>query len=1187
MTNKNLANFIKYCLGYVKITHERTVIAHQKDPINLSKEHFSLMKLFEHGNNSIGELINLNTFYSYDPKEVPESKREQYEKEKELANKIENIYNKYHNDQFTKQIAFSFGYFEIEIPINLNDDSIDLENGEEFEETTSSKTKIDRYPLFALPIKIEKEISGDGIGKYYVYLVDSEIQINIGMLESIIGEDGYLQLLEEMGRYENEERLSLPITDSEIFKDIWHKIKAQLKLKEANFDENSFSLEEITIALGPKTNYFLAEDLAKLAQLPEEELAKTALTSWVNDEELNIVNDTPHEKELYFPFLYDKYQLSTLSLLGNKTAIIQGPPGTGKSETISNILCHLAATGNKILFVSQKSQALKVVKDKLKELGVKYLYGYLPNPNSAQIGEEDEVDGIASQLSALSAYIEELEYKFNLLKYSESNDETHSIEQAIKEKDKYQNEFNSVIAIQRKYYQLHQELLLLKDYNIDIIDFDCFAKNFSSAEWKEIKSTRFEIELLDKTIKKYENGDEKDKKEFDKLFTSLDLKGKNFDEAIKKLQDDVSETGYDRHSNLFRKFNNLKRNFRLSEVRNQLPREIIDYVDRILMSDLSRNEATRRLDSLYNYCNYYENIQRLEKAEEKLRQKLSACGVSDDEFDQIDSKIDEVRADDLETVKNNILRVQEIKLELNKLAKSKDINKIGSDLKYVECERKKRVALYIKNIIDKRIIEKWKQGIIVRGTVSKLSKAFSKSKKAFKTFDNLRKNSDNFKIVSNLIPIWIMELDDASRIIPLEPGMFDYVILDEASQCNVAYTLPVMYRTNHVLFVGDSEQMRDNTIIFKSGRVFDELARRYSIPEERQIKSTGNAVQSVLDIATQRGFLYKPLRYHYRSPAELIGFSNKYFYKPKGKELITLNSNYFTYADTNRIMLIHEVKSDWSEEFSDNVNVAEAKAILELFKELRSDERYYDKSIGILSFFNAQASYIRQLFEAEGLDEKKDNYKISIIEGIQGDQKDIIMYSFVIRISDQKNKYVPLTGEGGDIQADINKGRVNVAFSRARLQVHCFVSMPPQEVPEKIWLKKYLKYVLENGEISFYSTQLKPFDSYFEEEFYNLLYTKLKHGYRIQNQVESCSFKIDFVISNVNTGKRIAVECDGPCHFKDEIDEEYGIYIESDEERQHVLEAAGWKFYRIKYSDWVDEKFNRDTIVSAIIDLLK
>jgi very-short-patch-repair endonuclease len=141
-------------------------------------------------------------------------------------------------------------------------------------------------------------------------------------------------------------------------------------------------------------------------------------------------------------------------------------------------------------------------------------------------------------------------------------------------------------------------------------------------------------------------------------------------------------------------------------------------------------------------------------------------------------------------------------------------------------------------------------------------------------------------------------------------------------------------------------------------------------------------------------------------------------------------------------------------------------------------------------------------------------------------------------------------------------------------------------MPERIWLKKYLEYVQDNGEINFYSTDIKPFDSYFEEEFYNLLRLNLKRGYKIQNQVESCGFRIDFVISNLKTGKRLAVECDGPCHFKDEVDEAYGIHIGNDEERQRVLEAAGWKFYRLKYSDWLNDNADRSSYVQEITDLL-
>ncbi len=403
----------------------------------------------------------------------------------------------------------------------------------------------------------------------------------------------------------------------------------------------------------------------------------------------------------------------------------------------------------------------------------------------------------------------------------------------------------------------------------------------------------------------------------------------------------------------------------------------------------------------------------------------------------------------------------------------------------------------------------------------------------------------------------------------------------------MAYTLPVMFRSSHAVFVGDSEQMRDSTVMFKSNRVFDDLGHRYRIPEEYQIKSTGNAVQSVLDIAKGRGFMYKTLHYHYRSPKELIGFSNEYFYKPNGKDLIPLNNNYLTYKDTDRVMVIHHVQSEKNEEIADNINVAEAKEILTLFRELRNDDRYRNKSIGILSFFNAQATYIRELFEKEGLREEEDDYKVSIVEGIQGDEKDIIIYSFVIREASQKMRYVALTGEGGDISGEVNKGRVNVAFSRARLQVHCVTSLLPHEMPEGIWIKKYLQYVQENGEISIHDQELKEFDSYFEEEFYAFLKSKLKRGYKVQNQVDSCGFKMDFVVSNTKTGKQIAIECDGPTHFKDEVDEEYGIYVESDEERQRVLEAAGWRFCRVKYLDWLNENFDRDAIVSYIGEQLK
>ncbi len=1170
----NLANFIKYCLGYVKLTKQRSFFSQQKNSLELDKEQLNLENLLNgDADGQLAEIINLDTFYSNDPKNISEDEEEKYLEEKNLANKIEEIYNKFRNDQFTKEISLNFGYFEIELTL----DNVSEEGQDEV--VQEKEVKIDKYPLFSLPVKIEKQIE-NGIGKYYLYYLDQEIKVNLSVLEKIFEEsdksDLFYQLLEKIGEDEVQGKFSLPITGNVILYEAWDKVRALLKLTEAKFDEDSFDLDESTLSLNSRSNYFLAEDLLKLSKIEEEGLKGTALESWVSDSETNVEGEIPNEEQLYFPFPYDRFQLKSLSLLGNQASIIQGPPGTGKSETISNILCHLAANEKKVLFVSQKSQALKVVKDKLKKTGINYMFGYVPNPASSQITEEDETDGIAPQLTALSTFIQKMEYKLN---YWKEKDET--LETISQRMGGLKKSFNSVLEAERKYFSLYEEYKELLGFKSEIGNNDNFLEKADYAKWENIGKMLNQFGEIDGEILKYKKTNNNSSNKF-----PLELfQNKNYSTKVDEIINNVSRTGYDRNSKFFRWINNTKRNIVLRSVRSSMPLEIIREIDKILDSNLSRHESEKQLVKLKDFIIFNENIISKQKLDEGIKAELEEIGLNTEQYKKIEEIIKENDID-FDSYKNNIERINELELQLKDLANNYNLLELRKNIELSKTSRSSVISSYIQNIINKRIRDKWMLQNIKR-VVLRLAKAYGKSKKAYKTFDDLRRDPENFNSIIDLVPVWIMELDDASRIIPLMPGMFDYVILDEASQCNVAYTLPVMFRAKKIVFVGDPEQMRDSTIRFKSNRDFDELAKKYNIPSDLQIKSTGNAVQSVLDIAILRAFNSNNLQYHYRSPKELIGFSNRYFYKPKGKELIALNNNYLSYKDTNRIMLIHDVdnKKTKDEEIADNINVAEANTILKFFKELRADSNTKDKSIGILTFFNGQATYIRELFENEGFKEEEDNYIVSIIEGIQGDEKDIILYSFVIRELDQKRKYGALTGEGGDILGDINKGRVNVAFTRARLQVHCFVSMDP--LPDKIWIKKFLDYVKENGEINFYSKDLKEFDSFFEKEFYSLAKNYLSKEYIIQNQIESCGFKIDFVISNKQTGKKLAIECDGPTHFKNEIDQELGIYVESDEERQTVLEAAGWNFYRIKYSDWIDKNKNKETFINEVKNYFK
>ena len=72
------------------------------------------------------------------------------------------------------------------------------------------------------------------------------------------------------------------------------------------------------------------------------------------------------DHEVYFPLLYNNDQKQILETLDRQVGVlVQGPPGTGKSQTIANLICHLLATGKRILVTSQKAPALRVLKDKL------------------------------------------------------------------------------------------------------------------------------------------------------------------------------------------------------------------------------------------------------------------------------------------------------------------------------------------------------------------------------------------------------------------------------------------------------------------------------------------------------------------------------------------------------------------------------------------------------------------------------------------------------------------------------------------------------------------------------------------------------------------------------------------------------------------------------------------------------
>ena len=86
------------------------------------------------------------------------------------------------------------------------------------------------------------------------------------------------------------------------------------------------------------------------------------------DETSTVQSPEDRPSEIYFPLPKNREQEQIVEAFNRQRGVlVQGPPGTGKSHTIANLICHLLATGQRVLVTAETAQALRVVKDKLPE----------------------------------------------------------------------------------------------------------------------------------------------------------------------------------------------------------------------------------------------------------------------------------------------------------------------------------------------------------------------------------------------------------------------------------------------------------------------------------------------------------------------------------------------------------------------------------------------------------------------------------------------------------------------------------------------------------------------------------------------------------------------------------------------------------------------------------------------------
>ncbi|WP_333984815.1 DEAD/DEAH box helicase [Ectopseudomonas khazarica] len=292
-------------------------------------------------------------------------------------------------------------------------------------------------------------------------------------------------------------------------------------------------------------------------------------------------------------------------------------------------------------------------------------------------------------------------------------------------------------------------------------------------------------------------------------------------------------------------------------------------------------------------------------------------------------------------------------------------------------------------------------------------------------------------------PIWVVTLDELHRLLPLRAGLFDVMVMDEATQCDIASALPAFQRCKRAVVTGDARQLRH--ISFLSRVREAQLLQRAGLQaDEREAWSyRDNSVLDLvgLQLASQDAVVF--LDEHFRSRPALIRFSNELFYDQRLRVMKERPGG--DTCDSLQLLRVEGARG------RNGVNEAEVERVLELLRE--HFDTYRDSplkpSVGVLSPFRDQVERIRErIGESMPLEQLRAfRLLVDTPYGFQGEERDLMILSFAIDVeSTQAAHYLN--------RADL----FNVAITRARERQVLLFSGDERQLPATHLLRRYLEF---------------------------------------------------------------------------------------------------------------------------------
>ncbi|MCW2278211.1 AAA domain-containing protein [Heliophilum fasciatum] len=403
------------------------------------------------------------------------------------------------------------------------------------------------------------------------------------------------------------------------------------------------------------------------------------------------------------------------------------------------------------------------------------------------------------------------------------------------------------------------------------------------------------------------------------------------------------------------------------------------------------------------------------------------------------------------------------------------------------------------------------------------------------------------------VPVWIMPLNRVVENFDPIKNRFDIVIIDEASQAD-ALALAALYMGSQVVVVGDDQQVSplavgaDQTQVQRLSDMF-----LVGIPNRHLY----DAQFSVYELA---GTVFEPvcLREHFRCVPPIIQFSNQLSYQGKIKPL----------RDSSDVRLrpFTVAQQVQGAVRSGDKNPREAETIASLLLACTEQPEYAHATFGVISLLGEdQAALIDGLLRRMMAPEEYLRRRIQCGNSahFQGDERDVIFLSMVYG---PEKKALPLLTTG---PLDREKKRYNVAASRARDQLWVVYSLNPDvDLKPGDLRRQLIQHALYPEAIDGAEANTEDTSS-----FVQMVRDWLgQRGYRVTIQWPVGEYRIDLVLEGA-TG-RVALECEGdrfstPATVAKEV------------ERQAILERLGWRFVRIRGSQFFRDPEGTMAVVVA------